>query len=84
MNMIFHAADDERLATKIHQNTTEVAVQFFAESLVAEKRVTILGGENRMHENLCKGLCHGGDVAPEGQRIQPLSGLIPGETAYPG
>ena len=50
--MIFHAADDERLAIVVCEDSAHVAVQFFAHSLAAQKWPPILGGENRVHQNL--------------------------------
>jgi hypothetical protein len=35
MNMVFHPANDDGLALEVGQDSAEVAVQFFAQGLVA-------------------------------------------------
>ncbi len=56
MNMVFDSADDEGLAFEVAQDSAEVAVEFFAQGLVAEERVAILGGKDEMNENLWQGI----------------------------
>src|ERR1035437_8381206 len=51
MNMIFHAADDDGLAIVMGQDAAKIAVQFFAQSFVAQKWATAFGGKNRMHKS---------------------------------
>ena len=63
MNVVFNAANDERLAIVLGQNAAEVAVQFFAQGFVAEKRTAILGRENGVNQNLGEGLGHDGMMA---------------------
>ena len=52
MNVILHAADDQRLVILIGQDAAEVTVQFLAERFVMKKEATILSRENRMNQNL--------------------------------
>jgi hypothetical protein len=43
MNVIFHTADDKRLAVVVREDATEVTVQFVAQGLVTKKRTAFFG-----------------------------------------
>ena len=59
VNMVFHAADDERLAIVIRQDAAQITVQFLAKRFVAQKWTTVLGRKNGVNQNLGEGLRHG-------------------------
>lgn len=51
MNMVFDPTNDERLAIKIVQYSTNVMVQFIANRFVAQEWAAVFGGENRMNQD---------------------------------
>jgi hypothetical protein len=57
--MIFHSANDNGLASVIGQDAAEIAVQFLAELLGAQKRTAVFGRENGVDQNFCEGLRQG-------------------------
>jgi hypothetical protein len=59
MNVVFHAAHNDRLAIEIGKNAAEVTVQFLAQRPVAQKWSPVFGGENGVNQNLCERLRHG-------------------------
>ena len=59
--MIFHAADYERLAIKMGQDSTEVMMRFLAQRPVAQGWAAVFGGENRVNQNLSERLWHGAE-----------------------
>jgi hypothetical protein len=60
VDVIFHAADDERLAIEMSQDSTEVTMRFLAQRPVAQAWAAVLPGENRVNYNLCERLWHEG------------------------
>ncbi len=58
MDVVFHASNDDGLAFEIRQDAAEVAVQFVAQRFVAEERLPVFGGKDRVHENFGEGLRH--------------------------
>src|SRR5438094_229454 len=73
MHMILHATCDDRLTTEIGQNPTEITVQFFAHSLVTQKRSAFFRREHRVYENFCERLLRSAGLEPEAHaaRRQP-------------
>jgi hypothetical protein len=43
MNVVFHAADDDRLAIVVRQNAAKIAMQFFTNGRVAKKGTPFFG-----------------------------------------
>ena len=51
MNVIFHPADNDGLAVEMGQDSTQVAVQFFAERAVAQERAAVFGREDGVNQD---------------------------------
>ena len=66
MNVVFDAADDDGLAGKVGQNAAKVAMQLFADGVVAQKGSAIFRGEHGVNQNLCEGLRHDGMMGKAG------------------
>ena len=60
VNVIRHAADDQRRAIESRGDAAKVAMEFVAQGFVGEKGKTILRGPNRVNEDVREGLGHGG------------------------
>jgi hypothetical protein len=63
MHVIFHTADDNRLAFEIRQDAAKIFVQFVTQRFVAQKRPTIFGGEHSVNEDFPERLRHARDNA---------------------
>ena len=59
VNVIRHAADDERRAVESRGDAAEVAVEFVSQRFFGEKGKTILRGPHRVYEDVREGLGHG-------------------------
>jgi hypothetical protein len=58
MNMVFHTADDDRLAILVRQDAAEVTVQFIAQWFVTEQWAAVFGLEDGVNQNLGERLGH--------------------------
>ncbi len=56
--MVFHAANDDGLAIVVGQTAAEIAVQFLAQSFVAQKWPAVFRRENRVDDDFGERLRH--------------------------
>lgn len=75
MNVVRCSADDERVASKVCEDASEIRMEFGAKGQIAEKRLAVTRREDGMEKNICQGLWHYRDWA-EGRVNSTLSGLI--------
>lgn len=60
VNVVRHAADDQRRAIESRRDAAEIAMEFVAQGFVGEEGKTILRGPHRVNEDVREGLGHGG------------------------
>ena len=70
--MIFHLADDDRLAGVLRQDAANIMMQFVAENFIAQIRSAVFGREDGMNQNLGEGLGHNAIMPKVGGRYNPF------------
>ena len=74
MDMVFNASDNNRLAIEVREDSAEIPVQFFADSVVAQERAPIFCRKYGVNQNFGERLRHDGEDGGERDLIQPFQG----------
>lgn len=79
VNVIRHAADDQRGTIEARRDAAKIAMEFVAHRFFGEKGKTILRGPHRVNEDVREGLGHGVERRGKGERPSTVKWVKKGQ-----